>query len=299
MTVSTTYWTRHGPDGFAPPMLKERRGLGSTLGAPTLAIVSLALLLFTGCTRKTEEQKWYYLTGAGFSGDPIVNGNPVDRGIAVSLFIVEGENDVRIHGETPTGGYVLMLGKTSQIMSHDYESVIHHEEDSGQSEVDRTFRFREGSWFHWAWQDADPIDRFTAEDRKAIDALVDAVCEQVQKREFSLDRARSDPRFRLWSDDPELLARTGAAWLDMVKKIEAYDELTFKRTELEDLQASVGTRIVMLRPEEGGNIFYLGPDPEKRPTPENGKLVMTYSYSLEAIYFAKFGGRWVMLVPVT
>jgi hypothetical protein len=255
--------------------------------------------LLSSCSKKAEpSQLYYYASGAGLAGAEIlVNGNPTNQGRAFSHFVISGVNWVQIKGDIPAGGYNFRLGKSPGLFSSEYRDVIvHQEERSGFSE-DRIFSFNESNWPRWAWQDADQIESFEENDLKEIRSIVGQIFDALKKERPDAKTLFNLPRTKPWTDDPSVLKRTNDEILKVLWVINSYEKLIHERAPEEELTASVGKQLVLIR-AKSGTIFYIGRDKKSIPEPEvGGKAVWNYSFGEDDMFFAKFNGQWTWLMP--
>lgn len=265
-----------------------------------LVFLSILSLLILGCSPKPGDEGFYYISGAVDPGIELyVNGNPTNAGFALSLFVVQGENELEHRGDFTNRGFTLHLFKTKRIFSQSYKTVLKIERTMEEANKNATLSFHEPLWWHWRWQDAEDLGgTISPEDRARILEIVDDLCKKVERRDFDLESLMQERYFRLWSDDPDLIAKSQEIYELGRNEISKMEKLVFRRTAPSDLEFFVGSELVMVRPIEKGPIYYLGPESEEVEDEPNQEIKWTYSYSMEAMHFCKLDGDWVLLVPL-
>ncbi len=262
-------------------------------------VAVFAALFLASCAKKKEEPWLYYSSGAGLNDAVLyVNGNPTNQGKAFSRFVIRGVNWVELTGVAGENGYRFSVVKTPGILSPSYRQIIDHEESQAGIAVHRRFSFNETAWWHWAWQDADEIEKFDARDLSEIKAIVRDAIEQAKRPKFKWDDLLRSPKSRLWSEDPELVAQGRAFNEKASKAINGYAKLVYRECRPEDLVASVGRQLVMLKAKEGP-IFFVGNDEATDAEPRKGEVVWSFHYGADEMFFAKFNGEWTWLVPTS
>lgn len=256
-----------------------------------------AAFFLAACAKKKEEPWYYYSSGAGLPDAVLyVNDNPTNQGRALSLFVVEGVNWIRLKGEAGEGGYEFRVIKTPRLLSSEYKVVI-DQESPLPGEVNRIMSFNQGKWWHWAWQDADEIKDFGERDLSEIKAIVREVIDGAKRPVTAWSDLMPKGKSRMWSDDPQQIAQANELSDKALKAVRSYKKLSYRECSLDDLEHLVGKQLVLVKAKEGP-IFFVGQDESEKPEAKIGEVVWNYSIGADEMFFAKFNGRWTWLVPI-
>lgn len=264
-----------------------------------IAFMILCFLLF-GCGKKPDHEGFYYISG--FSEDEIdvyVNENPTDRGNALSLFVIQGENVIEHRGNFKDDGFSVLVSKTKDIFSMNAKTIVNVDRGIDEANEDPYVSFYEPIWWRWNWQDADLLTgELTEEDRSEIFGILDDVCQKVEKSGFDPVTLIESPNVTWWSDDPKLIENT-LKFSDQVKeKIPAREKLIFKRAPKDNIEFLVGYQIVMIRDFDREKLFYLGVDESLQDGEESDGLKWTFYYGLDVMFFCRFNGEWSLLIEI-
>jgi len=270
------------------------------------AVVGVLVIVIYLMTRKgSEEDKEFYLI-SGFSGEGVnyfVNGNPTNRGHALTLFLVDGKNKIELRGDLSEVGYHVIVSKGTRLFGEDGggfggDFQVHAEEERVPPEAagDGVLEFEAEIDQRWVWRDADELVNFSRRDRKTIYEIYDRICDFLEGESFNPIGIINRDDVVLWDPSHDALRSAQKSIAEISEKIPPRSELVFTKAKHEDLRVLTGKQLVMLSCDER-YLVRLG-EPENEEPSKPGEWRWTYSYSLSQMFFAKFDGTWkVMLTP--
>ncbi len=265
-----------------------------------LPIVAL-LMCFTSCSKKHEpkDKEAYYFTSGNAPEDTkfFVNGNPTNRGNAISLFLIEGENEIDYQSEFKDEGYWMRIVKTKNLFSNDFEVIIDEEKDEAEAKKSSTATFKIDQWWRWAWQDCDTITEITDKDKEEILGLFDTMCSAANDFENNKEFLTNHPDILLWTEHSFFTERTEKMFKQVIANLPARSELVETKAPREEIEFIVGKQIILLLPTKSAKLYDLSAPPKENKEDENG-VTWTYSLGFNEMFFAKKDGKWKMMLPV-
>lgn len=252
------------------------------------------LLLLSGCGKDEDtDDRTYFLTVFGILNARVaLNGEPAMGGGLVSLFIIDGENELAIRGDV-SDSYGIWFGRASGFFDANPETLWEVKDTAEHAETNKLFRFkftasRPG---RWSWEDADTIAELTAEDRSAILRVFDGFVEKLRETSTSAEGIFEAENVLPWSRDRQKIAEAKTRLTRWLAQVRSYDDLTYRKAPPEDLLFEHGRKIVALR-SRGAELYYLGhANGYER---KDGEVVVNIGG--DEMHFAKFDGRWKILL---
>lgn len=260
-----------------------------------LTTIALTILLF-GCEKPQEDERFYFISGiSGVEVDYFVNGNPTNRGNALTLFLVDGQNTLRLKGNDLEDGYHLQVFRGLSIFDAESEKIVEKRQDATKHPDDGVVTFEADISHQWAWQKAELLGELSAEDKTAITTIYDAVCAEIEGDDFEPKELLSREDVVLWSESREHSAMLEKLLEESGAKIPPRSELVFQVATHDELRLISGKQIAMLICDHD-KLVYLGPR-ENEEAPESGEVRWSFYYGFSEMFFAKFGNSWKLLIP--
>ena len=263
-----------------------------------LSLVSFCVL--TACSKKPDEEGYYFMSGTVDDGVEIyLNGNPLNQGHAMSLFVVEGTNRIELRGEFKDEGYSLMVTKTKNLFSSDFRKIVERSCDVEAANNNKCISFEEENWWHWKWQDADDLQDVGDADFAIMHNMLDHICTRMQQEGFDpADIEANMPSHVWWTEDEEMLERTREQLAKFTAKVKEAKKMIFNRANKEDIEFLVGDKIVLMRATTRQPLYSLAPEQAVESEPDENGWTWNYKIETEEMYFAKFDGDWKLMLPV-
>jgi hypothetical protein len=254
-----------------------------------------------------QMQYYFNVVSSGWNVQLFMNGQPVkdtrESGFVqeVGPFVVSGKNTVRIVADstakdtterTPCDVRFGRVQAGSAAAKMELIDTI-NEEGPGPLHVEKEFTFQAATGVRWTWQDAEPVGTLTAEDRKAILAIIAGVVEDYRKRDF---KAIESKRLPLASGGKSDEAAVGAAALNFAgqagEAVRKYDDYTTTAADPEKFRFTAGTQMVLVRPGADGEMIVRGGHAKDFKAPDG---VMVYSIGQSEMRFIRKDGKWCWL----
>ena len=257
--------------------------------------ICLLVLGLLGYQWGAPDKGWYFFSGSMWGDtDLYVNGNPTNRGNALSLFLVDGKNTIEIRGDVSEGGYHLTVFRAKRLFDPATEIIVDKRQEAGAGGNPGVIEFEAEMNHSWSWRKADELGPISAADRAAILAIFDSICAQMKADPFDPRSILKRKDVALWSCAREHISSMEQQLKDLASKVPPRSELVFENARHEDLRLLAGKQLVLLACDND-KLVYLGPPANDAPL-ESGEVRWTFSYGFSEMFFAKFGGQWKLLV---
>jgi hypothetical protein len=269
-----------------------RSDMKKTLLGTAILLLVLGLL---GYQRSAPDNRYYFLSGMWGDLDLFVNGNPTNRGHALTYFLVDGKNSLELKGDVSEYGFHLTVFRAKGLFDPKTEIIIDQRQELGQARNPGVIEFEAEMNHRWMWRKADTLGPLTVDDRAAILAIFDSICAQIQADNFDPGSILKRQDVVLWSCAREHLPLMEQQLKELQSKVPPRSELVFQSARHEELRLLSGKQLAMLVCDHD-KLVYLGP-PAKDDPPAPGEVRWTYSYGFSEMFSAKFDGQWKFLIP--
>lgn len=267
-----------------------------------LALATSLVLTITSYFNKHEPEDkdaFYMISGTSPEDAKIfVNGNPTNRGQALSLFLIQGENTIDHRSSFEEEGYDMRVIKTKNLFSSDFEVILHIKRNMADAKRSPTSSLKIDHWWRWTWQDCDTLTEVTTEDKEKMLKLFDSIC--IAANDFENERNfLTSPDIIPWSEHPHFKDKSKKLTKQVLDNLPPRDQLIETKAPLEDIEFLIGKQIVMLKPIESSKLYDLSKkieDTENKADKDG--LKWKYSLGFNEMFFVKKDGQWKIILPV-
>lgn len=257
----------------------------------------LTIILYFNKHEPEDKDAFYMISGTSPEDAQIfVNGNPTNRGQALSLFLIEGRNTIDHRSSFENEGYDMRVIKTKNLFSSDFETILNIKKNMANAKKSSTSSFKIGHWWRWTWQDCDTLTELTDSDKEEILKLFDSMCELANNFEEDKGFLTSHPDILPWSEHTFFTERAERFTKKIMTNLPPRSELVETKASHENIKMLIGKQIIMLISTDSEKLYDLSRKIQNTEPDANG-VTWNYGLGYNEMFIVKKDAKWKMILP--